>query len=695
MRFRLFLLLVLCALVAHALLAAQGFVVDANTVQELNGLWQFYPGELLTGFDLSLAEIAPTAQAQGVQVPVPADWNRYMLPDGKKFGSFGAGSFTVWLENLQAGELYAIRLNYAGSAHAIYIGDEAQPLCSMGKVALRGEEHAPDYRHVLCRFTATAARLRLTIQVANFLHAAGGLRDAPLIGKEQLIWRGYLLETTAIIAVLAFLLGGSVLLVLGMLIDRQNVRNLYLLGLTLSMVIYALGWRIRLGREISEFYGFFAQARLNMWLLPFGSAMLWFYAASWLNEGRLRRMVRMLGWVVIGYAAMILLLPFSFVAQFYYPNLTLTALFAAGYPLLLLYAGLRQKTHDWIIQLGSVTLLITVMLAILRVVYHIKLPAIELIGILFFVVSQTAQSVVEIARIRRLQQVAAQENRLALARLGLFVPLVHLARISRYGKDRIAPGKYYRTEACIMFLRIEPAREAQLEEEVLLQLYADFSEEVANYVQRVGGVVDRIAMGRFILSFNEDPAVALQLAVQLRTHVRQWGELLSSYLLFRCGIHYGPAVWGLYGSEDRWAGGYMGDTINTAARLETLCARYRSAILMSQDAYFQSAHLDEYVTRMLEPVKLKGKEEHTFVYEVLSGLPEDRQAIIRDTLPAFGRGLQAFLNRDFSTAISFFEKVVAANPKDFAAQIYLKRATRLIEQGTDESWNPIEALQKK
>ena len=139
----------------------------------------------------------------------------------------------------------------------------------------------------------------------------------------------------------------------------------------------------------------------------------------------------------------------------------------------------------------------------------------------------------------------------------------------------------------------------------------------------------------------------------------------------------------------------MGDTVNIAARLETLCARYQTSILMSQDAYFQSAHFDEYLTRMLEPVKLKGKDDHIFVYEVLAGLPDDRITLIKETLPFFGRGLQAFLTKDFPRAIDYFEKVIALNADDFAANLYLGRSRKLAQQGTDETWDPIEALQKK
>jgi hypothetical protein len=103
-------------------LAASGFVRDAQAETELSGLWQFYPHELLTGFDIALEDSAPARVVYDVQVP--ANWNNYPLKDAR-FGAHGAGTFSTWLENLQVGELYAIRLNFAGSAHRIFVGDAA------------------------------------------------------------------------------------------------------------------------------------------------------------------------------------------------------------------------------------------------------------------------------------------------------------------------------------------------------------------------------------------------------------------------------------------------------------------------------------------------------------------------------------------------------------------------------------------
>jgi class 3 adenylate cyclase len=676
-------------------LPASGFVLDAQAETELSGLWQFYPHELLTGFDAAREDSYPTRRVYYVQVP--ANWNKYQLKDAR-FGAHGAGTFSTWLENLQVGELYAIRLNYAGSAHRIFVGNEAQPLCGTGKPALSAAEYEPEYRHVLCRFTASAVRMRLTIQVANFRHAAGGLRDVPIVGKAEQIWRSYLVSTALTVAALAMLLAISVQLVAGYFFNRQEYRNLYLLGFTFAMLVHTLNREVRIGRELWEFYDFVLQAKLNMFLLPFGAGTLALYLQSWLGSAARKSVIllRYAAYALIAWSLFLLLAPLRLTVLFYFANLYATMAVALGLTVLTLSVFLRrEQTLPRLLLAGLALFLLGSVAGVLNMLHLFEIQGLEFLGILLFLVTQTGQSLVELNRLRREERQLIRADREALDRLQLFVPRRHLEKISPKLRTPLAPGQFYETEVCILFLRVEPVSADALDTESLSDLDADLAEEVANFTRQAGGVVDRISVGRFILSFSDDPAVALRLAVALRARARDWATARGHSILFRAGIHYGPAVWGLYGSAERWAGGHMGDTVNVAARLETLCARYKAGILMSQDAYFRSAHLDEYLMRMLEPVQLKGRKDHTFVYEVLSGLPEELLGRFEKTRPIFGRGLQAFLNKNFAQAIDHFEQTLSQNPDDFAALLYLDRAKKLAAQGVDDDWNPVEALHKK
>ncbi len=678
-------------------LVAADFAVLPDTALSLQGNWTFYPHSLLTGFDLSLMDYDPSAASQRIEVRVPSNWNHYPLPGAadKTMGRFGTGTYTTRLTHLKTGELYAVRLNFAGSAHRIYVGDSAEPLCGAGKVADNADDYFPDYRHVLCRFQATAEQMRLTVQVANFMHAAGGLREAPVAGPEQAVWRNYLTISTLTFGIIAFLVAAFSLLVVGFFTHKSDRRSLFMAGFSLVLLLHMANTHALLGRELFDSYGFFLQARINMFILPAGIAMLIGYVASWLPLSLRRSIAYGVSVLLLSTGFIYLVLPFDWLMKIYSINLKMALAIA---PLLLLFTVdtiIRRPDNKWVLLIGITITILAAGVDIINALNLASLPALEMYGFLLFIATETSRGVIEMNRVHKAQRRLLKENKAELDRLSLFIERDHLKKITHNWTESLTPGKYYETDACIMFVRLEPENVQNLSQEFLLDLHMSFAEEIANYVSQMKGIVERISVGRYILSFNADPAVALKLAVQLRQQVRLWAENLGCYLIYRCGVHYGPVVWGLYGSPERWAGGYIGDTMNTAARLETLCARYRTSILLSQDAYFQSAQFDEYLTRMLEPVRLKGKNEHVFVYEVLAGLPEERLDRIKQTLPAFGRGLQAFLNRDFGRAISYLQAVVAENPDDHAARLYLERARRMQQTSTDEEWNPIEALTRK
>jgi PAS domain S-box-containing protein len=82
---------------------------------------------------------------------------------------------------------------------------------------------------------------------------------------------------------------------------------------------------------------------------------------------------------------------------------------------------------------------------------------------------------------------------------------------------------------------------------------------------------------------------------------------------FGAGIHYGPAVLGLVGTEKRIDYTAIGDSINTAKRIQENAAK--GQILISEDAYKLVSN--EIVARKVEPVQAKGKSRPLKVYEII------------------------------------------------------------------------------
>jgi adenylate cyclase len=87
----------------------------------------------------------------------------------------------------------------------------------------------------------------------------------------------------------------------------------------------------------------------------------------------------------------------------------------------------------------------------------------------------------------------------------------------------------------------------------------------------------------------------------------------ESHLNYGVGIHFGDAVLGLVGTEKRIDYTAIGDSVNTAKRIQENAAA--GQILISQDAYENVKGLIN--VHPVEPIQAKGKSKPVEVYEVL------------------------------------------------------------------------------
>jgi len=79
------------------------------------------------------------------------------------------------------------------------------------------------------------------------------------------------------------------------------------------------------------------------------------------------------------------------------------------------------------------------------------------------------------------------------------------------------------------------------------------------------------------------------------------------------GINYGEAVLGWIGTEKRLEFTSLGDSVNTAKRIQENCAK--NQILISKDAYERVK--DDVEAKPFAPLTVKGKTQPLEVYEVV------------------------------------------------------------------------------
>lgn len=121
---------------------------------------------------------------------------------------------------------------------------------------------------------------------------------------------------------------------------------------------------------------------------------------------------------------------------------------------------------------------------------------------------------------------------------------------------------------------------------------------------------------------------AIEMQEKMKELRQKWVEEGSIAMQIRIGAHSGEALVGNFGSPLKMDYTVIGDTVNTASRLEGLNKNYSTSIMISHSTY--ELITDKVDVRALGPAPVKGKSEAIHVYEVLGFSEEGKGKMIED-----------------------------------------------------------------
>jgi adenylate cyclase len=165
----------------------------------------------------------------------------------------------------------------------------------------------------------------------------------------------------------------------------------------------------------------------------------------------------------------------------------------------------------------------------------------------------------------------------------------------------------------------------KMEPEIVAEMLKEYLSEMTQVVFQHKGTVDKYIGDCVMAIWNapfDDPehainAVRTALDFQERTLEvsAKWEEKLGGKIRNGCGINTGEAVVGTMGSRQRLEYTAIGDTVNLAARLESITKDYNSSIIISESTHDYVK--GQFMTRELGAVTVKGKTRPVRIFAVL------------------------------------------------------------------------------
>jgi adenylate cyclase len=99
--------------------------------------------------------------------------------------------------------------------------------------------------------------------------------------------------------------------------------------------------------------------------------------------------------------------------------------------------------------------------------------------------------------------------------------------------------------------------------------------------------------------------------------------------------------------------------------------------------------------REIDLVVVKGKTQPVAIHEVMDYHNEETYPQLPDALGHFRDGLERYRNRAFGPAAKLFAQVLAINPDDKVAGIYVERCDLLSRQPPAADWAGVWVMESK
>jgi len=237
----------------------------------------------------------------------------------------------------------------------------------------------------------------------------------------------------------------------------------------------------------------------------------------------------------------------------------------------------------------------------------------------------------------------------------------------------------------------------------LVHLLNEYLSEMSKIILDNEGIIDKYE-GDLIMAewgapvFFEDHATwgcraALKMQVRLAELREHWKETGEPILYSRVGVNTGDMIVGNMGCLEVFDYTVMGDAVNLASRLEGANKSYESTIMIGPETFADLP--DNFVTRMLDDIQVKGKQESVRVYELLAEFPEELPDEKHEVLKIFDEGMEHYREKRFIEGKKCFENALEIDPEDGPSKTYHGRCEHYIDNPPPEDWDRVYVLTEK
>lgn len=355
--------------------------------------------------------------------------------------------------------------------------------------------------------------------------------------------------------------------------------------------------------------------------------------------------------------------------------------------LLLLSLALLLKSNNFIYTFEVTALLILVITTYLFIKVHLLIPIFSI----FLVIS-----ILSFVSILSLQIISTKEEKFIKNAFSKYLPakvvdkLVDNPQLLQLGGEERTLSLLF--SDIVGFTTISES----LQPKILVQLLNEYLTRMTDIVFENSGIIDKY-IGDAILAefgapvFNEKhPDLAVSTAISMQKELlrlnNDWKNLYGTSIKARVGINTGKVIIGNMGSRQMFDYTVIGDSVNLAARLESVNKKYSTSILISESTY-DALKMNTYLIRPVDVIVVKGKTKPVKIFEVAGFLTDFSGNNKLELFENYSIAFEKFLNRDFENATRILNNLALAHPDDIPTSLLIDRIAKIDTSKIDDSWD--------
>jgi class 3 adenylate cyclase len=228
---------------------------------------------------------------------------------------------------------------------------------------------------------------------------------------------------------------------------------------------------------------------------------------------------------------------------------------------------------------------------------------------------------------------------------------------------------------------------------------SSFNARLGPIIRSNNGFINQYLGDSIMAIFPENPEDALRAAVGMQKAVHELNkeriEVGLPTIRAGIGMHTGSLIMGITGDEFRMDAATISDTVNTAARIESLTKYYKSPLLLSDHTLQYLNGQNSFHFRHLGSVRLKGKNNLLSIIECINGFEELQFERKLQTLSLFSNAMSSYHDQQFENALQLFQTILTNDPEDLTAHYFLNNTKRYLHEGVPKNWTGAEEMVNK